>query len=36
MILPENIQKVLDTADATVEKTLKDYNLPGLGVGKAK
>ena len=33
MILPENIQKVLDTADATVEKTLKDYNLPGLGVG---
>jgi CubicO group peptidase (beta-lactamase class C family) len=33
MTLPETIQKVLDTADATVEKTLKDYNLPGLGVG---
>ena len=33
MNLPETIQKVLDTADATVEKTLKDYNLPGLGVG---
>lgn len=33
MTLPENVQKVLDTADATIEKTLKDYNLPGLGVG---
>lgn len=32
-MLPETIQKVLDTADATVEKTLKDYNLPGLAVG---
>ena len=32
-MLPETIQKVLDTADATAEKTLKDYNLPGLGVG---
>jgi CubicO group peptidase (beta-lactamase class C family) len=32
-MLPEPIQKVLETADATVEKTLKDYNLPGLGVG---
>ncbi|MCB9419097.1 MAG: beta-lactamase family protein [Ardenticatenaceae bacterium] len=33
MTIPETIQKVLETADATVEKTLKDYNLPGLGVG---
>ena len=33
MMLPENVQKVLETADATIEKTLKDYNLPGLGVG---
>ncbi|MEJ2750258.1 MAG: serine hydrolase, partial [Anaerolineae bacterium] len=32
-MLPDNVQKVLDTADATVEKTLKDHNLPGLGVG---
>lgn len=32
-MLPETIQKVLETADATIEKTLKDYNLPGLGVG---
>ena len=32
-MLPETIQKVLDTADATIEKTLNDHNLPGLGVG---
>lgn len=32
-MLPETIQNVLETADSTVEKTLKDYNLPGLGVG---
>lgn len=33
MTLPETIRSVLDTADATLEKTLKDHNLPGLGVG---
>ncbi len=32
-MLPETIQKVLDTADPTLQKTLEDRNLPGLGVG---
>ena len=32
-MLPEIIQKVLDTADPTLQKTLEDRNLPGLGVG---
>ncbi len=32
-MLPENVQKVLETADPTIEKVLKEYHLPGIGVG---
>lgn len=32
-MLPETIQKVLATADPTIEKVLQDHKLPGIGVG---